>query len=137
MVKRIAHVGIATRSITMTAEFYNILGLEVDTIEIVEDQKVKVAVMGVGDSAIELIEPTEDDSPVHRSIEARGEGIHHITFEVEELEKQLGILKERNIKLIDEKPRPGAEGGKVAFVHPDSTGGVLVELSQPLSGESS
>ena len=132
MIKRIAHVGIATRSIAVTAEFYKSLGLDVDAIEIVEDQKVKV-----GDSAIELMEPTEDDSPVQRSIDARGEGIHHITFEVEDLEKQLGILKERNIKLIDDKPRPGTAGNMIAFVHPDSTGGVLVELSQPLSGESS
>jgi methylmalonyl-CoA/ethylmalonyl-CoA epimerase len=98
---------------------------------------VKVAIMKVGDSRIELIEPTEDDSPVQRSIEARGEGLHHITFEVEDLEKQLENLKKRNIKLIDEKPRPGAEGCLVAFIHPDSTGGVLIELSQPLSGESS
>jgi methylmalonyl-CoA/ethylmalonyl-CoA epimerase len=137
MVKKIAHVGIATRSIAVAAEFYKSLGLDVDTIEVVEDQKVKVAILGVGDSAIELIEPTGDDSPVQRSIEARGEGIHHITFEVEDLEKQLGILKERNIKLIDQHPRPGAEGCMIAFVHPDSTGGVLVELSQPGSGESS
>ena len=137
MVKRIAHVGIATRSIAVTAEFYKSLGLDVDAIEIVADQKVKVAVMEVGDSAIELIEPTEDDSPIQRSLEARGEGMHHITFEVDDLAKQLEILKERNIKLIDEKPRPGAKGCLIAFIHPDSTGGVLVELSQPLSGESS
>ena len=137
MVKRIAHVGIATRSIAVTAEFYKRLGLEVDSIEIIENQKGKVAVMKVGDSAIELIEPTDDDSPIQRSIEARGEGMHHITFEVEDLEKQLEELNERNIKLIDEKPRPGAEGCLIAFVHPDSTGGVLVELSQSLPGESS
>ena len=137
MVKRIAHVGIATRSIAVTAEFYKSLGLDVDAIEIVADQKVKVAVMEVGDSAIELIEPTEDDSPIQRSLEARGEGMHHITFEVDDLAMQLEILKERNIKLIDEKPRPGAKGCLIAFIHPDSTGGVLVELSQPLSGESS
>ena len=137
MVKRIAHVGIATHSIAVTVEFYKSLGLDVDAIEVVEDQKVKVAIMKVGDSAIELIESTEDDSPLQRSIEARGEGLHHITFEVEDLGKQLEILKERNIKLIDEKPRPGVDGCLIAFVHPDSTGGVLVELSQSLAGESS
>ena len=137
MIKRIAHVGIATRSIAVTAEFYKSLGLDVDAMEIVEDQKVKVAVMEVGDSAIELIEPIEDDSPVQRSIEARGEGIHHIAFEVEDLESQLETLKEQNIKLIDEKPRPGAQGRRIAFVHPDSTGGVLVELSESLPGDAS
>ena len=137
MIKRIAHVGIATRSIAVTAEFYKSLGLDVDAMEIVEDQKVKVAVMEVGDSAIELIEPIEDDSPAQRSIEARGEGIHHIAFEVEDLESQLETLKEQNIKLIDEKPRPGAQGRRIAFVHPDSTGGVLVELSESLPGDAS
>ena len=137
MIKRIAHVGIATRSIAVTAEFYKSLGLDVDAMEIVEDQKVKVAVMEVGDSAIELIEPIEDDSPVQRSIEARGEGIHHIAFEVEDLESQLETLKEQNITLIDEKPRPGAQGRRIAFVHPDSTGGVLVELSESLPGDAS
>ncbi|MDA2934301.1 methylmalonyl-CoA epimerase [Acidobacteria bacterium AH-259-D05] len=131
MIKRIAHVGIATRSIGVTAEFYQSLGLEVSTIEVVKDEKVKVAVMEVGDSAIELIEATEDNSPTQRFIEERGEGIHHITFEVDDLEKQLEILRERNIKLIDEKPRQGAQGCLIAFIHPDSTGGVLIELSQP------
>ncbi len=137
MIKKIAHVGIATRSIAVTAEFYKSLGLDVDAMGIVEDQKAKVAVMEVGDSAIELIEPIEDDSPVQRSVEARGEGIHHIAFEVEDLESQLETLKERNIKLIDEKPRPGAQGRRIAFVHPDSTGGVLVELSESLPGDAS
>ncbi|MEE8349601.1 MAG: methylmalonyl-CoA epimerase [Acidobacteriota bacterium] len=136
-VKKIAHVGIATRSIAVTSEFYKSLGLEVDIIEVVEDQKVRVAVMAVGDSAIELIEPTDIDSPVHRSLEARGEGLHHLTFEVEDLAKHLEMLKERNIKLIDEKPRSGAGNRLVAFIHPDSTGGVLVELSQHLSEEAS
>ena len=135
MIKRIAHVGIATQSIAVTAEFYQNLGLEVDTIEMVKDQKVKVAIMEVGDSAIELIEATEEDSPTQRFIEERGEGIHHITLEVDDLEKQLEILREKNIKLIDDKPRRGAEDSLIAFIHPDSTGGVLIELSQPAPEE--
>ena len=136
MIKRIAHVGIATQSIAVTAEFYKTLGLEVDVIEVVRDQNVKIAVMNVGDSAIELIEPTTDESPIQRFIEKRDEGLHHITLEVDNLEERLEALKERNIRLIDEKPRQGAEGALIAFVHPDSTGGVLIELLQPAPQES-
>ena len=131
MIKRIAHVGIATESIAVTAEFYKQLGLELDTIEVIKDQKVKVALMKVGDSAIELIEATDDDSLIKRFIDERGEGIHHVTLEVDDLEGQLKLLSEKNIKLISEKPRRGAEGSLIAFVHPDSTGGVLIELCQP------
>ncbi len=130
MIKRIAHVGIATHSIAATGEFYNHLGLEFDSVEVVEDQKVKVAILEVGDSAIELIEATQEDSLIKRFIDKRGAGLHHITLEVDNLEEQLAFLREKNIKLIDEKPRQGAEGSLIAFVHPDSTGGVLIELSQ-------
>ena len=131
MIKRIAHVGIATQSIAATGEFYSHLGLEFDSVEVVEDQKVKVAILEVGDSAIELIEATQEDSLIKRFIDKRGAGLHHITLEVDNLEEQLAFLREKNIKLIDEKPRQGAEGSLIAFVHPDSTGGVLIELSQP------
>ncbi len=130
MIKRIAHVGIATRSIAATREFYNYLGLEFDSVEVVEDQKVKVAILEVGDSAIELIEATQEDSLIKRFIDKRGAGLHHITLEVDNLETQLAFLRENGVKLIDEKPRQGAEGSLIAFVHPDSTGGVLIELSQ-------
>jgi methylmalonyl-CoA/ethylmalonyl-CoA epimerase len=136
VIKKISHVGIATRSIAVTLEFYKNLGLEVDSIEVVKDQKVKVAVMKVGDSAIELIESTAEDSPIHRFIEQRDEGLHHITFEVDNLEEQLELLEEQNIMLIDETPRRGAEGNLIAFIHPDSTGGVLIELCQPAPEES-
>jgi methylmalonyl-CoA epimerase len=124
-------VGIATRSIAATREFYNYLGLEFDSVEVVEDQKVKVAILEVGDSAIELIEATQEDSLIKRFIDKRGAGLHHITLEVDNLETQLAFLRENGVKLIDEKPRQGAEGSLIAFVHPDSTGGVLIELSQP------
>lgn len=135
MIKKIAHVGIATRSIAVTSEFYKSLGLEVDVIEVVKEQKVKVAVMSVGESSLELIEATEADSPIARFIEKRGEGLHHLTLEVDDIEAQLQLLKEKNIKLIDEKPRMGAQSRRIAFIHPDSTGGVLVELSQPAGEE--
>jgi len=131
VIKKIAHIGIATHSIDATLEFYKKLGLEVKCTEIVKDQQVKVAVMQVGDSAIELIESTAENSPVSRFISSRGQGLHHVTFEVNDLEKHLEILKDQNIRLIDENPRYGADGALVAFIHPDSTGGVLIELSQP------
>ncbi len=131
MIKRIAHIGIATESIGVMADFYRLLGLEMDTMEVVEDQNVKVAVMKVGESAVELIEPLDESSPVARFIKKRGEGIHHITFEVDDIEAVLEKLAQANIKLIDEKPRPGAEGALIAFIHPHSTGGVLIELCQP------
>ena len=137
MIKRIAHVGIATHSIAESMEFYKYLGLEVDSIEIIRDQKVKMASMKVGNSAIELIEAIEEDSPVERFIETCGGGIHHITFEVDDLRKQLKLLKDKNIRLIDEKPRRGAGGSLIAFIHPRSTGGVLVELAQIETEETS
>jgi methylmalonyl-CoA/ethylmalonyl-CoA epimerase len=134
MVKRIAHVGIATRSVSDAARFYNLLGLEVESVETNEEQKVKAAVLKVGESALELLEATEGDSPIARFIDKRGEGIHHITFEVDDIEEELSRLRETNISLIDERPKKGVEGRLVAFVHPSSTGGVLVELAQSVEG---
>ena len=136
MIKRITHVAIATRSIAVTAEFYKTIGLAVDTLEVVSDQKVKVALMKAGDSAIELLEATEESSPISRFLKEHGEGIHHISFEVDDLQKQLDRLKEKGVKLIDEKPRKGTEGRLIAFIHPHSTGGVLVELSEALEDHS-
>ena len=132
MIRRIVHVGIATHSIAVFSEFYKTLGLEIESTEIVEDQKVQVALMKVGESSIELIEATEEDSAVTRFLEKRGEGIHHIAIEVDNLQDYLDRLKEKNVKLIDKSPRLGAQGRLIAFIHPDSTGGVLVELSQPI-----
>ena len=132
MIKKISHVGIATRSIAVLSEFYKTLGLEIESTEIVEDQKVQVALMKVGESSIELIEATEEDSVVARFIEKRGEGIHHIAIEVDNLQDHLDRLKEKSVKLIDKSQRRGAQGRLIAFIHPESTGGVLVELSQPV-----
>ena len=132
MIKKISHVGIATHSIAVLSEFYKTLGLEVESTEIVEDQKVQVALMKVGESSIELIEATEEDSVVARFLEKRGGGIHHIAIEVDNLQDHLDRLKEKNVKLIDRNPRLGAQGRLIAFIHPESTGGVLIELSQPV-----
>jgi len=134
MIKRIAHVGIATRSVEEAAGFYELLGLKVESVEFVEEQKVKAAVLNVGESALELLEATDSDSPIARFINQRGEGIHHITFEVEDLQGELRLLRAQDIALIDDQPREGANGKLVAFIHPRSTGGVLVELTQSPEG---
>jgi methylmalonyl-CoA/ethylmalonyl-CoA epimerase len=136
MIKRIAHISIATESLGITSEFYKSLGLELDKTEILSSQKVKVASMRIGGSAIEFIEPTESDSPISNFLARRGHGLHHISFEVDDLEAHLMDLQARGVRLIDQKPRIGAGGYQIAFVHPHSTGGVLVELSQaPKEGE--
>ena len=136
MIKRIAHVAVATDSIAETSKFYRRLGLRVDHQEVVSDQNVKVAVMRIGDSALEFIEPVEADSPISRFLARRGRGIHHVSLEVEDLAARLEELKTAGVCLIDEKPRVGAEGRLIAFVHPSSTGGVLIELTESGEGAS-
>jgi len=127
----INHLGIATRGIDQALAFWrDALGLENVHSETVEDQKVRVAMLPVGESRIELLEPTSDDSPISKFLEKRGEGIHHIAIEVGDIEAALAKLKARGTRLIDESPRVGAEGCLVAFIHPASTGGVLLELVQ-------
>ncbi len=131
MIKKIDHIGIAVKSIEKASElFNNILGLKVAGEEIVEEQKVKVAFLPLGDSELELLESTSPDGPIARFIEKKGEGIQHIAFRVDNLEKVLEKLKEEGVRLIDEKPRYGAGGAKIAFLHPKSTNGILIELSE-------
>jgi methylmalonyl-CoA epimerase len=132
MVKRILHVGVATHSIAVVSEFYRLLGLRSERTEVLKDDRVKVAMMSVGDALIELIEPTDDKSPVASFLEKRGEGIHHISLEVDDLDATLERLKKMNVQLIDKDPRGGAGGRRIAFIHPHSTGGVLVELCEAL-----
>lgn len=128
---KINHLGVATKSIGEALKFWgDALGLENIHTETVEDQKVRVAMLPVGESRIELLEPTGDDSPISKFLEKRGGGIHHIAVEVEDIEASLAKLKSVGARLIDERPRIGAEGCLVAFVHPSSTGGVLLELVQ-------
>jgi methylmalonyl-CoA epimerase len=128
---KINHLGIATKGIEEALKFWeDALGLENVHTEIVEDQKVRVAMLPLGESRIELLEPTSDDSPISKFLEKRGGGIHHIAVEVPDIEAALSKLKARGMRLIDEIPRTGAEGCLVAFVHPSAANGVLLELVQ-------
>ena len=128
---KINHLGIATKGIDEALKFWSdALGLENVHTETVEDQKVRVAMLPIGESRIELLEPTSEDSPISKFIEKRGGGIHHIAVEVEDIEASLAKLKEQGMRLIDESPRIGAEGCLVAFVHPSSANGVLLEIGR-------
>lgn len=128
---KINHLGIATNGIDDALKFWaDALGLENVHTETVEDQKVRVAMLPIGESRVELLEPTSDDSPISKFLEKRGGGIHHIAVEVDDIEASLAKLKAQGMRLIDESPRIGAEGCLVAFVHPAASGGVLLELVQ-------
>lgn len=128
---KISHLGIATKSIDEALKFWqDALGLENVHAEEVAEQKVRVAMLPIGDTRIELLEATSADSPIAKFVEKRGGGIHHIAVEVEDIEASLAKLKASGARLIDEQPRVGAEGCLIAFVHPSSTNGVLLELIQ-------
>jgi methylmalonyl-CoA/ethylmalonyl-CoA epimerase len=130
-VKRIDHIGIAVKGIAQAGKFYtDILGLEIDDIEHVLDQRVNVAFVPVADSEVELLESTDSDGPVAKYLDSRGEGVQHIAFRVEDIEEALRELKEKGVRLIDQAPRKGAGGAKIAFIHPKETNGVLVELCE-------
>jgi methylmalonyl-CoA/ethylmalonyl-CoA epimerase len=128
---KIDHIGIATRGIDEAANFWlTALGVSAIETEEVADQKVRVAMLPVGESRIELLEATSADSPISKFIEKRGPGIHHLAVKVDNIHDALAQLKENGARLIDAEPRQGAGGCLVAFVHPSSTGGVLLELVQ-------
>ncbi|KXG76884.1 4-hydroxyphenylpyruvate dioxygenase [Fervidicola ferrireducens] len=128
---KIDHIGVAVKSIEEASKIYTeLLGLEMHGIEEVQDQKVKVAFIPVGESEFELLEATDPESSIAKFIEKRGEGIQHIALRVDDIEKALEELKQKGVKLIDEKPRYGAGGAKIAFIHPKSTNGVLIELCE-------
>jgi methylmalonyl-CoA/ethylmalonyl-CoA epimerase len=132
---RIDHIAVAVENIEESLKFYKeTLGLDCITIEVVEEQGVTVAKLDVGNTHIELLEPLSPDTPVGKFIAKRGTGLHHICMGVDDIEDELGKLKEKGVKLIDEKPRTGADGASIAFLHPKATCGVLLELSQPVDG---
>lgn len=131
MIKKIDHIGIAVKDLNAALKLYeDMLGLKCVETEVVEEQKVRVAFLPTGDSEVELLESTSPDGPIAKFIEKNGEGIQHIAFRVDNLEQRLAELKEKGVRLIDEKPRRGAGGAKIAFLHPKATFGVLVELSE-------
>lgn len=131
MVQKIDHIGIAVKNLEESLKFYeNVLRLKAAGTEVVEEQKVKVAFLPTGDSEVELLEPMSEDSPIAKFIAKNGEGVQHIAYRVENIEAAIAEMKENGIRMIDEKPRYGAGGAKIAFCHPKSTGGVLIELCQ-------
>ncbi len=130
-ITHIEHIGIAVRSIEEQLPYYEeILGLKCYNIETVEDQKVKTAFFKVGQTKIELLEPTSEDSTIAKFIENRGEGVHHIAYATNDIKKALAKADEKGVQLIDKEPRKGAEGLNIAFLHPKSTGRVLTELCE-------
>ncbi len=133
--ERIEHIGIAVKNLSETIEFYEkSLGLKCYGIEEVADQKVRTAFFKVGETKIELLETTEPEGPIGKFIEKKGEGFHHIAFAVEDVAGALGELKENGMQLIDEAPRDGAEGLQIAFLHPKSAHGLLIELCREKKG---
>ena len=132
MIKGLNHVAIAVNNLDEALEvFERQLGLKLEKTRVVEQQKIKAALLRIGETKIELLEPTDTESTVAKFLEKRGEGIHHIALTVSDIEGHLEELKEKGIALIDDKPRVGMEGGKIAFIHPKSTRNVLIELVEP------
>lgn len=131
-VEAINHIGIAVKSIEEQIPFYrDVLGIPLEAVEVVPDQKVKVAFFKVGEVRVELLEPADPSSPIARFIEKRGQGIHHLAFGVSDLPGRIAELKRAGIAMIDDTPRQGAHGMSIAFLHPKSTFGVLTELCEP------
>lgn len=136
MIKEIDHIGIAVRNLEEAMNIYtDILGLECEGTEKIDEQKIIVATILVGGVKIELLQPIHPDGPVGKFIEKRGEGMHHIAFRVDNIDKMLDELKKQGTRLIDEKPRIGAGGARIAFIHPKDMKGVLIELVERGGGE--
>ena len=130
-VGRVDHIGIAVKDIEQAKKSYTeFLGMKALGEEVVEEQKVKVCFIPCGDSEIELLESTSPDGPIAKHIEKKGEGIQHIALRVDNIEAAIADLMAKGVRMIDEKPRYGAGGAKIAFVHPKSTGGILLEISE-------
>ena len=128
--KRVDHVGIAVKNLDEAVKFYESLGFKASGYEVVAEQKVKVAFLPCGDSELELLESTTDDGPIARFIEKNGEGIQHVAIRVDDIDATLAELKEKGVRLIDQTPRYGAGGARIAFLHPKATHGVLLELCE-------
>ena len=131
MIKSVEHIGIAVKSIEEARSFYEALGLAIDHIEEVPDEGVRVAFIPCGHTRLELLEPTRPDSPVAKFLEQRGPGVHHVCLESDAIDDDDRRLRGSGMKLLREQPTIGAGGARVQFVHPKSSGGILLELSQP------
>ena len=133
MIKKLSHVGVAVKNLEESKKIFSRL-FQIENIETetVSDQKVKLAFFHVGEASVELTESTAPDSPISKFLERRGEGVHHLSFEVDDIRAELARLKKEGFQLIDEEPRKGAGGYWIAFLHPKSTNGVLVEISQKI-----
>jgi methylmalonyl-CoA/ethylmalonyl-CoA epimerase len=132
MITGLKHIGIAVNDINETLKiFEKTLGLKHEKTITLHERKLKIALLELGNAKIELLEPTDKEGTIPKFLQNRGEGIHHIAFQVTEIENLLAQLKKQGVMLIDEKPRKGAEGGKIAFIHPKSTKNVLIELCEP------
>ena len=132
MFTKVDHIGIAVNSIDEALKFFrDALGLEVESVEEVADQKVRIAFLPVGETHIELLEPTSPESNVAKFLEKKGEGIHHIAYTVSDLEQRIQELTDAGVRMIDKSPRSGAHGTRIAFLHPKSSHGVLTELCEP------
>lgn len=131
MLKKINHIAIAVSDIEESAKFYqNVLGLSLSDVEVVPAQKTRAGFFRIGEMNIELVQPSETDSPLVKFLETKGQGIHHICFEVDDVEAEVNAFLEKGATMVDQKPRPGAHQTKVAFVHPKSSSGVLIELCE-------
>lgn len=132
MIDRIHHVGIAVRDLDKALEFYrDVLGLHVHAMDTVEDQGVRAALLTIGESEIELLEPTHPEANMAKFIERKGEGLHHICFNTPDVDGELEILKQKGVELVDQKSRAGL-AGMICFLHPKASRGVLVELATPM-----
>jgi methylmalonyl-CoA epimerase len=129
MIKRVAHIAVAVRSVEEASRFFEqVLGLRCERTVVVETEKAKVAFFPLGETEIELVEGIGKGNPLERFLEKRGEGIHHICLEVANLDETMGQLREAGVPLLDETPRPGADDTRVAFIHPKGAHGILIEL---------
>lgn len=131
MIKKINHIAIAVSNLEEAAGFYQtVMGLTLSGVEVVTAQKTKVGFFKIGESNIELVQPAEPDSPLVKFLETKGQGIHHICLEVDDIEAEVKAFLEKGATMVDQNPRPGAHNTRVAFVHPKSSGGVLIELCE-------
>ncbi len=136
MIRKLNHIAVAVHNVENAATFYqDMLGLELRNVELVEEQKTRVGFLKIGETNIELVEPSCEDSPIGKFLTTKGPGIHHLCFEVDDIRQEIEKLTNQGAQLIDKIPRSGAHETLIAFLHPKGTGGVLIELCQKTNGQ--